>query len=66
MQFGVWSLGDEQQPGLQKIMDDYHTPERPKHHALHDAHSLRLCMIHALENGWRPDQGGNGWPTKNS
>jgi hypothetical protein len=54
MQFSEWSMGDEQQPFLQKLMDNHHTPERPKHHALHDAHSLRLCMKYALENGWRP------------
>lgn len=56
VQFGVWSMGDDQQPTLQKLMDDYHTSERPRHHALHDAHSLRLCMMHALANGWRPQQ----------
>lgn len=57
MQFSVWSMGDEQQPMLQNIMDRYHTIERPRHHALHDAHSLRLCMMYALENGWRPNHG---------
>lgn len=56
MQFGAWSMGDEKQPVLQKLIDAYHTPERPRHHALHDAHLLRLCMKHALENGWRPQQ----------
>jgi hypothetical protein len=54
MQFGAWSMGDEQQPVLQKLMDDYHTPQRPKHHALHDAHALRLALTYAFENGWRP------------
>lgn len=54
LQFSVWSMGDEQQPILQKLMNDYHTVERPAHHALHDAHALRLCMMYALENGWRP------------
>lgn len=54
--FSAWSMGDEQQPALQKMIDDYHCLERPKHHALHDAHSLRLCMIYALKNGWKPIQ----------
>lgn len=54
MQFSTWSMGDEQQPMLQKLIDDYHSSERPKHHALHDAHSLRLCMMYALKEGWKP------------
>lgn len=56
MQFSVWAMGDEQQPVLQNIVDDYHTLDRPQHHALHDAHSLRLCMEYALKNGWCPGQ----------
>lgn len=54
LQFSAWSMGDEQQPVLQKMMDDYHTVDRPVHHALHDAHALRLCVMYALENGWSP------------
>lgn len=54
MQFSVWSMGDDRQPELQKIMDDYRTLQRSAHHALHDAHALRLALIHAVENGWRP------------
>lgn len=59
MQFGSWSMGDEQQPALRKMMDDYHTPQRPRHHALHDAHSLRLAFRYAVEHGWRPSFGGD-------
>ena len=55
MLFNTWSMGQEQQPMLQKMKDDYHSPNRPKHHALHDAHSLRLCMLYALMQGWQPD-----------
>lgn len=58
MQFGAWSMGDEQQPVLRKLIDDYHTPQRPRHHALHDAHSLRLALMYAVEHGWRPSFGG--------
>jgi len=56
MQFSTWSMGDEQQPVLQKLIDEYHGPERPKHHALHDAHSLRLCMMYAQREGWNPSR----------
>jgi hypothetical protein len=56
MQFSTWSMGDERQPVLQKLLDDYHSTKRPKHHALHDAHSLRLCMRYALQEGWKPFQ----------
>ncbi|HZW14448.1 MAG TPA: hypothetical protein VFF81_14810 [Noviherbaspirillum sp.] len=52
-------MGDEQQPALRKMMDDYHTSQRPRHHALHDAHSLRLAFRHAVEHGWRPSFGGD-------
>ena len=52
IQFSSWSMGDEMQPILQKLMDEYHTHERPHHHALHDAHALRLCLIEARERGW--------------
>lgn len=53
MQFSVWSMGDDWQPALRKLMDDYHTPRRPLHHALHDAHALRMAHRYAVENGWR-------------
>lgn len=58
MQFGSWSMGDEQEPVLRKMMDDYHTPQRPRHHALYDAHSLRLALMYAFEHGWQPCFGG--------
>jgi hypothetical protein len=58
IQFGAWSMGDEKQPVLRKLMDDYHTPKRPRHHALYDAHSLRLALVYAVEHGWRPSYGG--------
>ena len=54
MQFSAWSMGDAMQPVLQNRLDDYHSPERPAHHALHDAHALRLCMMFARERGWHP------------
>lgn len=57
MQFSAWSMGDDRQPELQKLMDDYHTPQRPRHHALHDAHALRLALMYAVEHGWRPSYG---------
>jgi hypothetical protein len=59
MQFSSWSMGDEQQLVLRKLMDDYHTPLRPWHHALHDAHSLRLALMYAIEHGWRPSLAGD-------
>jgi hypothetical protein len=55
IQFSAWSMGDEQQPILQKLMDDYHGASRPYHHALHDAHALRLIMSYAVDRGWKPD-----------
>lgn len=54
IQFSAWSLGDDREPELRKIMNDYHTPYRPAHHALHDAHALRLALMYDLENGWQP------------
>jgi hypothetical protein len=54
MSFSAWSMGDDRQPALEKLMMSYHTPDRPEHHALHDAHALRLGLIYALENGWHP------------
>ena len=54
MMFSSWSMGDNKQPALEKFMMSYFTPERPQHHALHDAHALRLGMKHALESGWMP------------
>jgi hypothetical protein len=50
--FSSWSMGDEEQPQLQARMQNYHSIERPAHHALHDANSLRACMLYALKHGW--------------
>ncbi|MFZ4538196.1 3'-5' exoribonuclease domain-containing protein [Propionivibrio sp.] len=52
--FNSWSTGDNKQPALEVLMARYFTPARPQHHALHDAHALRLGMMHALERGWLP------------
>jgi len=52
--FTGWSMGDDEQPEIHARMARYHTPERPAHHALHDAHSLRIGALYALENGWQP------------
>jgi hypothetical protein len=52
--FNAWSMGDDRQPALQKLMKDYHGASRPEHHALHDAHALRLGLLYAIENGWQP------------
>lgn len=55
MLFTAWSLGDEEQPRLYEQMACYHIPERPAHHALHDAHALRVGMSYALSRGWQRD-----------
>lgn len=47
MLFTPWSMGDEKQPELTKVMEGYFTPERPRHHALHDAHALRAMAMRA-------------------
>lgn len=54
IQFSAWSLGEDREPELRRIINDYHTHDRPAHHALHDAHALRLAMMHAMKDGWRP------------
>lgn len=56
IQFSAWSLGDEREPELRKIMNNYHTSARPAHHALHDAHALRLAFMYGVENGWQPPE----------
>jgi hypothetical protein len=53
--FSAWSMGDEQQPILRQLMDAYHGASHPYHHALHDAHALRLAMRYAIDHGWKPD-----------
>lgn len=55
IQFSAWSLGDDREPELRKVMKDYHSTQRPEHHALHDAHALRLGLLYARKNGWRPE-----------
>lgn len=50
--FTAWSLGTQEHPRLYAHMDRYHIPERPAHHALHDAHALRVGMSYALSMGW--------------
>ena len=52
--FTAWSMGDESQPDLSERMTGYYTPERPAHHALHDANALRIGVLYALSNGWQP------------
>jgi hypothetical protein len=47
--FSSWSMGDEEQPKLQARMHSYHSTERPLHHALHDANSLRAGMLYAMK-----------------
>jgi hypothetical protein len=50
--FTAWSMGDDVQPELQARMASYYTEDRPTHHALHDANSLRIGVMYAIENGW--------------
>ena len=52
--FNKWSMGDEMLPVLQKRLDEYHTTDRPLHHALHDARALQFCMLYARLAGWHP------------
>lgn len=54
MMFSTWSLGDDKQTEMEKVMMSHFTPERPQHHSLNDAHALRLMMQYALESGWMP------------
>lgn len=53
MLFTAWSMGDDEQPELHARMASYHTPERPAHYALHDAHSLRIGALYTLGSGWQ-------------
>jgi hypothetical protein len=50
--FTAWAMGVDAQPELEARMARYHTGDRPAHHALHDAHSLRIGAMYARENGW--------------
>lgn len=55
IQFSVWSMGDDMQPELQQLIDQYYVSGRHEHHALHDAHALRCAVNYAIEKGWEPD-----------
>ncbi len=55
MLFTSWSMGDEEHPELRAHMESYYTPERPEHHALHDANALRIGMLYAQAAGWIED-----------
>ncbi|ABR91865.1 Hypothetical protein mma_3038 [Janthinobacterium sp. Marseille] len=55
IQFTAWSMGEDKQPTLQTLMNNYYGPGRPRHHALHDAHALRLAALYAVKNGWQPE-----------
>lgn len=52
--FTAWSMGDNWQPTLKKVMENYYKLGHPEHHALHDARALRLGALYAIENGWQP------------
>jgi len=54
LQFDTTAMGVNRQGWLAGIMAKYHTPDRPEHHALHDAFALREGLIAALDRGWRP------------
>jgi hypothetical protein len=54
MQFDSYAMGEDHQITLESAMKSYHSPERPEHHALHDAIALRAGMVAALDLGWWP------------
>lgn len=58
LRFDSYSMGVNRQSWLAGVMDEYHQSAafRPEHHALHDAQSLRVGFMAALEAGWRPPQ----------
>ena len=58
MIFDSYAMGTNRQAWLSGVMADYHSVERPDHHALHDAQALRLGLMAALERGWMPR-----WPS---
>jgi hypothetical protein len=51
--FTAWSMGDDEQPEIHARMASYHTPERPAHHALHDANALRIGALYAIGKDWQ-------------
>lgn len=56
IELSAWSLDDELASQARKIKDQYHTLERPAHHALHDAHALRLATLFLIDQGWKSSQ----------
>ncbi|MNR84305.1 3'-5' exoribonuclease [compost metagenome] len=54
VQFSAWSLGDDMQFEMQQKIMEFYVIVRPRHHALHDAHALRMICSYALSHGWRP------------
>jgi hypothetical protein len=55
IEFSTNSLNDDLALEVREIRDQYHTLERPEHHALHDARALFLAYSHAVGKGWKPD-----------
>jgi hypothetical protein len=59
LRFDSYAMGVNRQSWLAGVMEAYHKEAsafRPEHHALHDAQSLRVGFMAALEAGWRPPQ----------
>lgn len=54
LRFDETALGVNRQTWLSGVMAKHHTPERPEHHALHDAFALREGAMAAIEKGWQP------------
>ncbi len=52
--FDSWALGQEYAGQLTSARMNYYAPDRPAHHALHDAMALRAQVIEAMQLGWRP------------
>ncbi len=47
--FDRLSLGEAHRESLEIYRGGYFTPDKPEHHALHDAHALRRCWERAAE-----------------
>src|SRR5690606_29688382 len=56
IQFNSWSMGEEYQPTILGVINDNHSQDKPRHHALHDAHSLRLAFLYAVHHGWKRER----------
>ena len=52
--FSSNTVGPLLQPMLRDVIDNSFTPDRPRHHALNDAHALRNAWCRARESGWAP------------